>query len=73
VSRLHRRLDGPDELGADRFQVNIISDPAGEGCHHPLGIVASPVEPTIHQSLDPSAERIEEGNSGQGGGGNAQR
>ena len=59
-----RRLDGPvdrlDQLGADRVDLDRVTQARGERRDHRLGVVAGSVEAAIHEALDADAQRIEE-------------
>jgi hypothetical protein len=48
MSRLHRRLNGSDELRADRLQLDVVPNLAGEGGYGDLGVIPSTVEASIH-------------------------
>ena len=67
VSRLHRPLNGSDELRADRLQLDVVPNPVGKGGHCGLSVISGPIETVVHQPLDPPAQGVEQGDSDQGG------
>jgi hypothetical protein len=67
IRQPHRDVDGLEgladrggELVLHRRQVDRIPEPAGEGGHRRLGVIASTVEAPVDGPLDPLAQRVEQ-------------
>jgi hypothetical protein len=68
TSRLvHGLVDHPQELIGQRVQVELLAQAGGEPLDGGRGVVAAPVESSVHDCLDAVAGRLEQGRRGQGG------
>lgn len=64
--RLDGVIDCRHDLGSKLAEIDLVTEPAGERGHGPIGIVPSPVEAPIDPCLDPSPERLEERGDDEG-------
>ena len=62
----------PDDVAADRGQVDLVAQPLGEVDGGSLGVVAGPVEAVVDRGLDPPPERLEQGGGQERGAGDGQ-
>src|ERR1700722_13053623 len=73
VGGFQGQVDGAGQGVADRVQVDSVFQPGREGCDGLVGVVPGPVEPAVHPSLYPQAQRVEECRRGQRAGGHGHR
>jgi DNA-binding SARP family transcriptional activator/tetratricopeptide (TPR) repeat protein len=68
VSRLKSGMDHSGQIGPDGVGIHRVLQAGRERLHHPLGVVASPVEPPVHAVLHPPPDGIEQRRRHQRGG-----
>jgi hypothetical protein len=66
VGWLHRLIHHGQQLCRERVQIDLLAQPGAKCLDRLGGVVAAPVEATIHRGLDAAAGWLEQRRHGQG-------